>query len=101
MTKQMENRHAWQEEMKEALARLRAALSTGGGFNSSEIFDEFIQEHEWGLALHVLCDYLLQPTTQAASTAVIQQIRTLHEAMGIEDACVADLRVKAGQPVGD
>ncbi len=101
MTREIENQRAWPEEMKEKLARLRPVLSTGGNVHSSEIFDEFVQEHEWGLALHVVCDYLLEPTTQAPPAAVIHQIQTLHEAMRIEDTCVADLRGKAQQHVGD
>jgi hypothetical protein len=101
MTREMEEQRAGQEEVNEKLARLRAMLSTAGGFNSSEVFDEFVREHEWGLALHVVCDYLLEPTAQAAPEAVIQQIQSLHAAMGIEDTCVADLRGKAQQQVGD
>ena len=100
MTKEMEGQPAWREEMKEKLARLRAVLSTGKGFNFLEIFDEFVREHEWELALHVVCDYLLEPTTQAVPAAVIQQIQILHEAMRIEDTCVADLRGRAKQTGG-
>jgi hypothetical protein len=77
--------------MKERLASLRAVLSTGNGTNSLELFDEFVQQHEWELALHVVCDHLLEPTAQAAPSGVIQQIKSLHEAMGIQDTCVADL----------
>jgi len=101
MTREMENHRTWQQEMKEKLARIRAVLSEGGNANLSEIFDEFVREHEWGLALHVVCDYLLETTTQAAPAVVIQEIHTLHEIMRIEDTCVADLQRKAGQPVGD
>jgi hypothetical protein len=85
--------------MKAKLVPFREVLPTGGDVNWSEIFDEFVQQHEWELALHVVCDYLLEPTAQAASEAVIQRIQSLHAAMGIEDTCVADLRGKAKQHV--
>ena len=100
MAREMEDQRAGQEQVKEKLAQLRAMLSTGSGFNSWEVFDEFVREHEWGLALHVVCDYLLEPTAQAAPEAVIQEIQSLHETMGIEDTCVADLRRKAQQAGG-
>lgn len=98
MTEEIENQRARQQEMSQKLGSLRPVLPTGGDLNSPLVFDEFLREHEWGLALHVVCDYLLEPTTQAVPTAVIQQIQTLHEVMGIQDTCVADLRRKAGQP---
>ena len=99
MTKDAEDRHARREAMKAKLSLLRPVLSTGGDVKWSDFFDEFVEQHEWELALHVVCDYLLEPTTQAPPAAVTQQIQTLHEAMEIEDTCVADLRRKAGQPV--
>src|SRR5579863_2433795 len=66
MAREMEDQRAGQEQVKEKLAQLRAMLSTGSGFNSWEVFDEFVREHEWGLALHVVCVYLLEPTAQGA-----------------------------------
>ena len=101
MTKEMENQRALQEEMKGKLSRLRAVLLTGGDVSFSKLFDEFVQEGEWELALHVVCDYLLEPNTQAAPPTVIQQVQALHEAMRVEDSCVADLQRKAGQHVAD
>ena len=86
--------------MKAKLSPLRTVLSTGGDVKWSELFDEFVEQHEWELALHAVCDYLLEPTTLAPPAAVIQQIQILHEAMRIEDTCVADLRGKAKQHVG-
>jgi hypothetical protein len=91
---------AWRQEMVQKLASLRPVLSTGG-HDVNQLFDEFVRAHEWGLALHLVCDYLLGPTAKAAPEGVIQQIQTLHEAMRIDDACVVDLRGKAGQQVGD
>jgi hypothetical protein len=98
MKEEAYNQPAWRQEIVQKLASLRPVLSTGGD-DANQLFDDFVREHEWGLALHVVCDYLLEPKSQAAPTAVIQQVETLHEAMGIVDTCVADLRRKAGQPV--
>lgn len=91
----MENQRTWQEEIEQNLASLRAVLSEGRSQAAHQVFGEFVREHEWGLALHVVCDYLLEPTVQAAPEAVMQQIQSLHEVMAIEDNCVADLRRKA------
>ncbi len=96
----MENQRTWHEEIGQKLTSLRAALSERQDLNAHRLFDEFVREHEWGLALHVVCDFLLEPTTPAASAALIQQIEALHKAMSIEDTCVADLREKAKQRVG-
>jgi hypothetical protein len=87
--------------MKAKLSPLGAVLSTGGDVNWPEVFDEFVEQHEWELALHLVCDYLLEPTSQAAPEAVIRQIQSLHEARGIENTYVADLREKAQQHGGD
>ena len=94
MKEEAYNQSAWRQEVVQKLASLRPVLSTGGD-DLNQLFDEFVREHEWGLALHLVCDYLLEPKSQAAPTAVIRQIETLHEAMGIVDACVADLRGRA------
>ena len=60
----------------------------------SDQFDEFVREHEFDLALHLICDSVLESTTQPA-TALIQKIEDLHAAMKIEDNCVASLQDKA------
>jgi len=99
MREEAHNQPAWRQEMAQKLSSLRPLLSMGGD-NVNLFFDDFVREYEWGLALHVVCDYLLEPKTQAAPTAVIQQIEALHEAMGIVDSCTADLRRKAGQAGG-
>jgi hypothetical protein len=99
-TKTMEKQRGSHEEMKERVTSLRAVLSTTANVDFSKLFDEFVEHDEWGLALHVVCDYFLEPTSQAAPATVIQQIQILHEAMKIKDTCVADLGAKAGQQVG-
>ena len=100
MKEKAHNQPAWRQEMTRKLAGLRPVLSTGGD-ELNQLFDEFVRENEWELALHLVCDYLLEPTSQRAPMEVIQQIETLHEAMGIVDSCMADLRGKARRNVGD
>ena len=100
MIEEAHNQPAWRQEMAQKLGTLKPLLSTGGD-DANQLFDDFVREQEWGLALHVVCDYLLEPKTQAAPTAAIEQIEALHETMGMEDTCAADLRRKAGQPVGN
>jgi hypothetical protein len=83
-------------------ARMRARQETLRGvlpandFKKIEFFDELVEQHEWEVALHVVCDYLLEAKTPAASVEVIRVIAELHEVMEIEDGCVRDLRGKAG-----
>ena len=96
MKEETYNQPAWRQEMVRKLASLKPLLSTGGD-DLNQLFDDFVREHEWELALHLACDYLLEPERQAAPTAAIQQIETLHEAMGIADTCVDELRGKARQ----
>jgi len=90
----MENQRTWQK-IEQKLTSLGTVLSEGRSLAAHQVFDEFVREHEWGLALHVVCDYFLESTVQAAPEAVMQLIQSLHEAMAIEDNCVADLRRKA------
>jgi hypothetical protein len=59
------------------------------------LFDEFLNEHEFGLALENLCDFLLEPGTSVVADSVLEQIRRLHDLMGVADSCVDDLRQKA------
>ncbi len=60
----------------------------------AKIFDEFIEENELGFALHVLCDYLLQPEAPAVNAAQLEKIFELHGMMNIEDDSLDMLRAK-------
>lgn len=85
--------------MAQKLTSLRSVLCKEEG-NVKQFFDEFVRQDEWDMASMFVCDYLLERTAQAAAAEVIQQIEALHEAMAVVDTCVADLRRKAGLPVG-
>ena len=76
------------------LAVLRPMLPDVPGDESLRWFDEFVREHEFDLALHVVCDYLIGPDGDPASSATVEKIRELHAAMKIEDDCVEQLAKK-------
>ena len=58
------------------------------------LFDEFLREHEFGLALETLCDFLLEPKTASLSWPLLEQIESLHELMNVRDGCGQKLRDK-------
>jgi hypothetical protein len=94
MTQDPADRCTQREEMNTELAPLRSVLATGQAEAKLALFDELVEQHEWEIALHVVCDYLLEPTARISLEAIIEQIRTLHEKMGLHDTCVADLQRK-------
>jgi hypothetical protein len=67
------------------------------GAAATKWFDEFLDANELELALHVVCDFLLEPATPAASRQIRLEIERLHAKMEIIDNCAARLRIKAGQ----
>ena len=99
--KETNNQGGMQTNMRQIFANLINVVSTEWNPDASAVFDEFIREHEWELALHVVCDYLLEPATPAAAPELIAKIQNLHEIMGLEDSCVTDLHRKAGQLARD
>jgi hypothetical protein len=50
-----------------------------------------MREHEFGLALHVLCDYLLEPTMQPAAPTIVKLVEKLRASMPIIESGVANL----------
>jgi hypothetical protein len=61
-----------------------------------DLFDEFLREHEFELALHVVCDLLLDVDAPPASRDMILRIEQLHERMEVVDDCATRLRLKCG-----
>ena len=84
-----------QSQLQTDLQSLRTVLVDQGAAREIAWFDEFIQHNEWELALHVVCDYLLEDSAPRASSDVIRCAQTLHDVMEIEDACVSNLKKKA------
>jgi hypothetical protein len=80
------------EELQAQLQSLRPILVTESGHSFLDLFDEFMQQHELGLALHAVCDYILRPDSPRVSQSSVDQIHLLHAAMKIEDQCVEELQ---------
>jgi|SRR5580704_10173966 hypothetical protein len=87
------------EELRVRVMQLRpvllGGLKTDGYLN---LFDEFVREWEPDLALHCVCDYLLEPETVTLDGATIEEVCSIHLSMDLRDDCVERLRTKrAGQ----
>ena len=95
MTEEIQSQSEMPTDIGQMLASLRNVVSVQWNSDAPAIFDEFIREHEWDLALHVVCDCLLEQTTPP-EPAVVEQIQALHDIMKIGDSCVMKLRRKAG-----
>jgi hypothetical protein len=95
MREEMDGQPPSGRQMAQKLTKLKPVLAMAND-EVNRFFEEFVREHEWELALHIVCDYLLEPETQAVSMDVIPEIEDLHAVMGILDTCGADLRRKAG-----
>ena len=77
------------------MSELRPILERGENASGYlALFDESVRESELGLALHAVCDYLLEPGPASPESGIIENIRSLHGSMRIEDDCVDRLRQK-------
>lgn len=56
------------------------------------MFDDFIDHNELGLALHTICDSLLERERVMIEDGDIAAIGVLHERMQIKDECVEAIR---------
>lgn len=54
-------------------------------------FEEFMREHEFGLALHSVCDYLILEGHELITPSHLTLIMELHAAMQIQDDCLPEL----------
>jgi hypothetical protein len=57
-------------------------------------YDIYLAANELELALHTLCDFLLEPTSPNVSDSALEQIQLLHRMMKIDDCCVQKLKEK-------
>jgi len=80
------------KEVAAQLQSLRPTLLTEHGHSFLDLFDEFMREQELELALHVMCDYILEANSLTVSNATVEQVRRLHTEMEIVDDCVEDLQ---------
>ena len=81
-------------KLRAQLQSLRPILLNEGSQSFLKLFDEFIEHYEFGLALHVVCDYILKLDSPKVSTAIVEQIRQLHITMKIIDGCVEGMRAQ-------
>lgn len=58
------------------------------------LFDDFLANREFGLALNVLCDFLLEPDVPPLSESEFNEIALLHTLMEVQDDCLVRLRDK-------
>jgi hypothetical protein len=80
---------------KTRLESLRAVFSAGIKAEVySTLFDDFLSNREFGLALEVLCDFLLEPDVRPVSDLELNEIALLHALMEVEDQCFLRLRKK-------
>ena len=80
------------EKLREELQALRPVLLTEPSHRYVDLFDEFIEHHEFGLALETVCDYILEPASPRVSESIIDLIQRLHSSMEMSDECVVMLR---------
>jgi hypothetical protein len=76
--------------MRERLLELRTSL--GDNKEVQLWLDEYLEANELELALHVICDFLLERTSRQIETEELTLIRTLHEQMNIADDCCSRLQ---------
>jgi len=80
------------QELQARLQLLRPVLLSEGGKSFLDLFDQFLEHREYGLALHVVCDYMLAPHSPTVSQSSLDQIEHLHTSMKIDDHCVQELK---------
>jgi hypothetical protein len=80
------------KELVIQLQSLRPIMLTDHSHSFLDLFDEFMREQEFELALHVVCDYILEPNSPNVTKSTVEQIRRLHTAMEIADSCVEKLQ---------
>jgi hypothetical protein len=82
-------------ELRTRLEASRTIFPSGGrGETCRALFDEFLENREFGLALDVLCDFLLEPDVPPPSETDFKEIAVLHTLMEVQNDCVLRPRDK-------
>ena len=55
------------------------------GKNSRESFEEFLEANEYEIALHILCDFLLEHEPVVLTEGLLNEISELHTMMKLDD----------------
>lgn len=86
---------------QDALCRLGETLdaeaSYPGGDTYRKAFEEYMREREFGLALEVICDYLVTHGSVLIDPSNMAIIEELHAEMGVRDDCVHRLQKACSQ----
>jgi hypothetical protein len=88
-------RNAYYREINAALGEMKWLFDDqpkAAGYR--DYFEETLDANELEIALHALCNFLLETTTRPVPESVIAQIQAVHAAMGLQDQCVSKLREK-------
>jgi hypothetical protein len=72
--------------LRTRLQSLRAIFSSGAsGETYRALFDDFLAKNEFGLALDILCDFLLDPETRPVTETELKDIVGLRVLMEVDD----------------
>jgi len=82
------------KELQALLQSLRPVLLTERAHSFLDLFDQCIEQREFGLALHAVCDFILDPESPRVSKSILDQIQRLHATMRIDDHCVKELQTQ-------
>jgi hypothetical protein len=81
MKSEMRNREIRRHMLMKELVTLKGMLPGPLDAKFAGIFEEYIGHHEFGLALDIICDHLLEPITPPVSASVLEQIQKLRGLM--------------------
>jgi hypothetical protein len=83
------------DRLKRDIELLRSEIAGAIREKDLSLFDEFVREQEYELALHLVCDFLLGADAIPVTEAVLKRIEELHRTMDIRDDCTARLVLKS------
>jgi NADH:ubiquinone oxidoreductase subunit C len=83
------------QNLKTRLTSVRDRVALQSKPKYSALFDEFLREHEFSLALQIVCDFLLESETSPPQLSVLNEIAVLHQLMNLDNECIRRLRTKA------
>ena len=90
-----QDRESHRAELRTRLEALDPIFPRGPtGETYRALFDEFLENREFSLALNVLCDFLLEPDAPPPSETEFNEIATLHALMEVQNDCLLRLRDK-------
>jgi hypothetical protein len=79
-------------EVRELLLPLESIFdSSSTGSRSREFFRETLDANELEVALHAVCDFLLESPSVRVNETDLNRIRSAHQVMVIEDDCIEKL----------